>query len=130
MNRVYTCILCPNSCEIAVEYEGKQLLKAEGYKCENGRKYVEQELSDPKRTITSSVLVEGGERPLASVRLTAPISRDLIFPLMEKIQTIIKRQPPLGLPVRLGCWVYFGKNPLHSRPCGHTRLGASLQRQN
>ena len=88
MNRVYTCILCPNSCEIAVEYEGKQLIKAEGYKCDNGRKYVEQELSDPKRTITSSVLVEGGQRPLASVRLTAPISRDLIFPLMEKIQTI------------------------------------------
>ena len=23
MTRVYTCILCPNSCEITVDYEGK-----------------------------------------------------------------------------------------------------------
>ena len=93
MNRVYTCILCPNSCEIAVEYEGKQLLKAEGHKCDNGRKYVEQELTDPKRTIASSILVQGGDRPLVSVRLTAPISRDLIFPLMEQIQKMALTAP-------------------------------------
>ena len=93
MKRVYTCILCPNSCEIAVEYEGKQLISAEGHKCDNGKKYVEQELTDPKRTIASSVLVTGGDRPLVSVRLTAPISRDLIFPLMEKIQTMSLAAP-------------------------------------
>ena len=80
MTRVYTCILCPNSCEITVDYEGKQLLSCSGNKCDKGKDYVTQELCDPKRTVTSSVLVEGGERPLASVRLTAPISRDLIFP--------------------------------------------------
>ena len=93
MKRVYTCILCPNSCEIAVEYEGKQLISAEGHKCDNGKKYVEQELTDPKRTIASSVLVTGGDRPLVSVRLTAPISRDLIFPLMEKIQAMCLAAP-------------------------------------
>lgn len=93
MARVYTCILCPNSCEISVEYEGKQLIKAEGNKCANGKKYVEQELTDPKRTVTSSVLVTGGDRPLTSVRLTAPISRELIFPLMEEIQKIVLTAP-------------------------------------
>lgn len=88
MTRVYTCILCPNSCEITVEYEGKKILRTEGNKCDKGCEYVTQELTDPKRTIASSVLVTGGERPLASVRLTAPISRELIFPLMEKLQTL------------------------------------------
>ena len=93
MTRVYTCILCPNSCEITVDYEGKQLLSCAGNKCDKGQEYVTQELCDPKRTVTSSVLVEGGERPLASVRLTAPISRDLIFPLMEKLQTMSLTAP-------------------------------------
>lgn len=87
MTRVYTCILCPNSCEITVEHEGKTVCSTQGNKCDKGLAYVTQELTDPKRTIASSVLVHGGDRPLASVRLTAPISRDLIFPLMEQLQT-------------------------------------------
>ena len=53
--------------------EEAELIKAEGHKCDNGRKYVEQELTDPKRTIASSILVQGGDRPLVSVRLTAPV---------------------------------------------------------
>ena len=93
MTRVYTCILCPNSCEITVEYEGKQVLRTEGNKCDKGCEYVTQELTDPKRTVTSSVLVVDGQRPLASVRLTAPISRELIFPLMEKLQTMSLAAP-------------------------------------
>lgn len=93
MTRVYTCILCPNSCEITVEYEGKQVLRTEGNKCDKGSAYVTQELCDPKRTVTSSVLVTGGDRPLASVRLTAPISRDLIFPLMEQLQKMVLTAP-------------------------------------
>ena len=93
MTRVYTCILCPNGCQITVDYEDKQLLHAEGNKCDKGREYVTQELCDPRRTVTSSVLVHGGDRPLVSVRLTAPISRDLIFPLMEKLRTIALTAP-------------------------------------
>jgi len=93
MTRVYTCILCPNSCEITVQYEGKQLQSCEGNKCDKGKAYVTQELCDPKRTVTSSVLVTGGDRPLASVRLTAPISRDLIFPLMETLQKTVLTAP-------------------------------------
>lgn len=93
MNRVYTCILCPNSCEITVDYEGKTVRSTTGNKCDKGREYVTQELTDPKRTVTSSVEVIGGERPLTSVRLTAPISRDLIFPLMEQLQKLTLEAP-------------------------------------
>ena len=64
MNRVYTCILCPNSCEITVDYEGKTVRSTTGNKCDKGKEYVTQELTDPKRTVTSSVEVIGGDRPL------------------------------------------------------------------
>ena len=93
MNRVYTCILCPNSCEITVDYEGKTVRSTQGNKCDKGRDYVTQELTDPKRTVTSSVAVAGGERPLVSVRLTAPICREQIFPLMEQLQKIVLTAP-------------------------------------
>ena len=93
MTRVYTCILCPNSCEITAEYEGKTVLSTKGNKCDKGREYVTQELTDPRRTVTSSVLVAGGSRPLVSVRLTAAISRDLIFPLMAQLQKIVLHAP-------------------------------------
>ena len=93
MTRVYTCILCPNSCEITVDYEGKIVRSTQGNKCDKGKEYVTQELTDPKRTVTSSVEVIGGDRPLASVRLTAPISRDQIFPLMEQLQKLTLEAP-------------------------------------
>ena len=93
MTRVYTCILCPNSCEITAEYEGKTVLSTKGNKCDKGREYVTQELTEPKRTVTSSVLVAGGNRPLVSVRLAEAIPRELIFPLMEQLQKIVLNAP-------------------------------------
>ena len=65
MTRTFTCILCPNGCEITVEHENKQVLSCTGNQCKKGLEYVTQELQDPRRTVTSSVLVSGGVRPLA-----------------------------------------------------------------
>lgn len=88
MTKTYTCILCPNGCEITVEYEGQTFKSCTGNLCPNGEKYVQQELTDPRRTIASSVLVEDGELPLVSVRLTAPIPRDRIFDVMARIRSL------------------------------------------
>lgn len=93
LTKTYTCILCPNGCEISVEYEGRELKACSGNLCKNGERYVRQELSDPRRTIASSVLVDGGELPLVSVRLTAPIPRDRIFDVMEKIRAMRVEAP-------------------------------------
>ena len=43
-----------------------------GAGCPRGEAYFIQEITDPRRTLTSSVLVKGGELPLCSVRLTDP----------------------------------------------------------
>ena len=79
MTREFTCIICPNGCEISADYEIQAdqsvvIHSLEGATCKRGAEYVKQELTDPKRNIATSVLVEGGELPLASVRLTAPIT--------------------------------------------------------
>ncbi len=88
MTREFTCIVCPNGCDITVEYEGKDVKSVTGNLCPRGEFYVKQELIDPRRTIASSVKVEGGVLPLASVRLTKPVPKDRIFDIMEEIRKI------------------------------------------
>lgn len=124
MLREFTCIMCPQGCEIVVEAEkeaagtagtdsvlGKAKNISErnkshnmqggyritGNRCPRGAEYVTQEMENPMRSIASSVLVEGGELPLASVRLTRPIPKERIFAVMEEIKKV-----KLSAPVEEG----------------------------
>lgn len=93
MTRSFTCIICPNGCEITAEYEGDTVYAVRGATCPKGDAYVRQELTDPQRNIATSVLVEGGELPLASVRLSHPIPKKEIFRVMEVINTVRLQAP-------------------------------------
>ena len=97
MKKIYTCIICPNGCEIETEIEDGRVRSVTGQTCDRGEEYVRQELTAPVRTIATSVRVEGGELPLASVRLTAPVPRNMIFPVMEEVKKLC-----LKAPVRAG----------------------------
>ena len=97
MKRTFTCVVCPNGCEIEAEYEGNKVLSVTGNLCPKGITYVTQELVDPRRTIATSVRVLGGTMPLASVRLTAAIPKDRIFDVMDEIN-----RQTLTAPVRIG----------------------------
>ena len=74
MNRVFTCILCPNGCEIEVDYEGTTLHSVSGNLCPKGKEYVTQELVCPKRNIATSVLVEGRRTPACECASDCPDS--------------------------------------------------------
>lgn len=91
MLREFTCIICPNGCEITAEINEKadgtrEIVSIEGATCPKGEAYVKQELTDPQRNIATSVLVEGGVLPLVSVRLTSPIPKARIFDAMAEIR--------------------------------------------
>lgn len=93
MTRTFTCIICPNGCEITAEYEGTQIRSVEGATCPKGQDYVRQELTDPRRNIATSIPVEGGELPLVSVRLDRPIPKKDIFAVMEAINKLHVKAP-------------------------------------
>ena len=97
MIRQYTCIICPNGCEMEAHIEDGQLVSLTGATCPKGEAYVRQELTDPRRTIASSALVVGGALPLVSVRLTNPVPKDRLFDVMAEI-----RKLRLPAPVTLG----------------------------
>ncbi len=91
MMKEFTCIICPNGCEISADIERKEgcdslIRSIEGALCPRGEIYVKQELTDPRRNVATSVLVKGGILPLASVRLTNPIPKARIFDAMEEIK--------------------------------------------
>ena len=94
MKRSFTCVICPNGCEIEAEYrEGGEIVSIQGEACPKGKEYVTRELTDPRRNIATSVPVEGGELPLVSVRLDRPIPKAMIFPVMEEINTLRVKAP-------------------------------------
>lgn len=98
MKKEYTCIICPNGCEITAEIEDNEnhhpvIRYIKGAECSKGERYVEQELTDPKRNIATLVLVKGGELPVTSVRLTNPIPKNDIFRAMAVIKTCCLNAP-------------------------------------
>lgn len=103
MIREFTCIVCPNGCGIQAELADGELRSLSGAACPRGEVYVRQELTDPRRNIATSVLVEGGVLPLASVRLTEPIPKDRVFDAMEQIKKV-----RLKAPVQAGTVVIRG----------------------
>lgn len=88
MLREFTCIMCPQGCDIQVELDGKNILSVEGNRCAKGEAYVTQEIENPMRNIATSVLIDDGELPLASVRLTNVIPKDRIFDVMAEIRKV------------------------------------------
>lgn len=97
MKRTFTCIVCPNGCEVEAEYEGANVISITGNLCSKGKTYVTQELVDPRRTIATSVRILGGTLPLASVRLTKAIPKNRIFDVMNEINAQV-----LTAPVKIG----------------------------
>jgi len=101
MKKELICVICPNGCELQAdvlqEEDGLNVKDVTGNLCEKGPEWVKQEIVNPMRTISSSVLVEGGDFPLASVRTDAPISLKDIFQVMVEIKKI-----KMKAPVRIG----------------------------
>ena len=49
MKKQFTCIVCPNGCEIEAEVENGQVISVTGHTCPRGEQYVRQELTAPAR---------------------------------------------------------------------------------
>jgi CxxC motif-containing protein len=68
-----------------------------GHQCERGVEYGEMEALNPKRTVTSSVLVIDGEMPLVSVRTSVAVPKDRIMEVMYEV-----RSASMEAPVSIG----------------------------
>lgn len=86
------CIVCPNSCELEInETEGG--LSVSGNKCKRGVTFATDEMTAPKRTISSVVKTAFTAVPVLPVRVSAEIPKERIFDVMREINhvTVEKR---------------------------------------
>jgi CxxC motif-containing protein len=64
MKKEYVCIVCPNSCRLSVEeVHGSDEIVVTGYGCQRGIVYGRDEHTNPKRMLTTTVVIEGGTLP-------------------------------------------------------------------
>ena len=94
--RKMTCINCPLGCSIEVGINGDEI-QVSGNKCKRGHEYGINEIKDPRRIITSTIKVLGGDKPLVSVKTDREIPKKLIFEVMK----IINKSSING-PVKIG----------------------------
>ena len=87
------CIGCPMGCYLTVDCNGKTIKKVEGNRCQVGLDYAEKEITNPERTLTSTVKVKNGHLPLVSVRTNKPIPKSRIFDVMELLAKVEVKAP-------------------------------------
>jgi len=97
MEREFVCIICPNSCQLKVEYEGKTIKKIAGAQCSKGEAFVKNEITNPLRVFTGSVLIENGNFSLVSVKTPVPIPKKYLKKIGE-----ITRRIKVNAPVKIG----------------------------
>jgi len=83
MKREYTCIICPNGCQISVEYEGTSIKNIKGDECPKGKDYVKNEITNPLRVFAGSIVVNNGDFSLVSVKTPVPIPKKYLKKIGE-----------------------------------------------
>ena len=80
--RDFVCIVCPRGCPLSIDLD---TLEVTGNTCKRGEIYAKNEVTNPTRTITSSVRVNNREDTLVSVKTTNPIPKAKIMEVMREI---------------------------------------------
>lgn len=95
--KVIRCIVCPTGCEIQAKKDPKGKIVFEGYTCNRGLEYANQEFYEPKRILTTTIRVENGLLPLIPVRTDKPILKEK---LNEALIEIAKTK--VTAPIEMG----------------------------
>ena len=88
-----TCIVCPRGCRLLIDDE----LNVTGNSCPRGAVYAKDELTNPKRMITSFMRVNNRKDTVVSVKTSNSIPKGMIFQVMEEINKI-----SVSAPTRIG----------------------------
>ncbi len=96
-NKEFVCIRCPLGCMITATLEDGEIKSITGNTCPRGAEYVTNELTDPRRTVTSLVRVNGGTQPVASVKTAGDIPKGDIMNCIRALKVI-----DLQAPVHIG----------------------------
>lgn len=96
MSKQIICTVCPMGCQLQIT-ESPAGFQVTGNSCPRGEVYGIQEMTDPRRTVTSTVKVTGGDHPLVSVKTSRTVPKDRMFDVIRAISEVT-----IPAPVRAG----------------------------
>jgi CxxC motif-containing protein len=97
MKKEMICIGCPMGCYLTVDYDKTTIREITGNRCKVGLDYAQKEISNPERTLTTTVKVKNGHLPLVSVRTNKPIPKNKIFDAMDLLAKV-----EVEAPIKIG----------------------------
>ena len=107
--REFICVICPVGCTITATVEGTELISVEGQGCPRGIDFVREELTAPKRSLTTTVRVAGGALPLVPVRSREPLPKGMVLDVAARLRSVEVAAPVAAhqvvLPDALGSGV-------------------------
>ena len=86
--RLLTCIVCPRGCQMKVTLADDGRVEAvEGNFCKRGVTYANDECTNPKRTVTSTVRCKSGA--VVAVKTDRTIPKGMMFEVMSAINSVV-----------------------------------------
>ena len=95
MTRELTCIICPRGCTLKVELDNNGIISISGNLCPRGKKYAEDECTNPMRTLTTTVKCSDGS--VVAVRSEKAIPKSRLFEAMK-----IVNSTTASIPISIG----------------------------
>ena len=89
----YLCTGCPLGCRLEVEVVEDDVVEVRGFACRRGERYGQQEHLDPRRSVTTTVWIEGATIRRAPVRTAEEIPKDRIDDVMRALRGLQVQAP-------------------------------------
>ncbi len=93
MEKTMICILCPVGCHLEVDTD----LNVEGNRCPRGIEYAKKEMTNPTRTLTTTVAIKSATHRRLSVKSAHPLPKEKLFACMAIINNVL-----ITAPVHIG----------------------------
>lgn len=91
MKKELICIVCPMGCHLEVDVDNNY--EVSGNLCPRGSKYGFEELTAPKRVVTSTIKVKDGMYNRVPVKTDGSIPKELNLECMKLINSIEVKSP-------------------------------------
>lgn len=89
-----TCVLCPVGCELEIGKDAAGEIQVQGNQCDKGIPLATEEVLRPVRNLATSVPLRGTAARMISVRLSRPVPREMLFPILAEIGKL-RPEPPV-----------------------------------
>jgi len=107
-------------CTIDALVEDGKLLEAHGQACKRGIVFVREELTAPRRMLTTTVRVAGGKLPLVPVRSSEPLPKEMLLRAAARLREIVLKAPVKEYEMVIGDLFGTGVDIITSREMPRT----------